>query len=763
MPTPIVPDRGVEYAADTLPPQHWDIVLTCFEPLVQVTGGIGTYHRLLIDALAQAGKRVLVLTHAVNSTLEPPAGVSVFRVDSFAPTKPYNFVGLAHEQFSLHCHFALKHLFDHGHRFGLVEFSDYGGDGFYPLRARAAGVYDLGIAAVRLHSPNVMLVEDNGGKHSRLSQYERDIIDREMSAYDDCDVILYGGDAMRDRILELAQKFGQDLSAKMVKCPHPYPKFLFEDRPQQTSLDNARKVTFDAILKNNKLANAADLPNARIVGIFGRIEDRKGQYQFLSGLLRNPTFVAYLKRSDVHFLIAGHNVLDHIGHFRLSDLYGLIYRLGLSDRFHFTGKVPQSVLAEFARVVSGYIFPSVFENYPNALLEVLPTTKPIAISARGCMAEITDGFRDVTVFDPLLVSAEAIVTFLGSLPPAGAQTDQAEYHARVAALDARQEKMLAYYRSPEGPAHQAHPDSVPTSASVGFVVPIYQVWRYLDETLASIRKVMRPGDQIVVVDDASDLENFAEIQKICDGHDVELVRLPENGGPGAPRLAGAAHLKTDLIQYCDADDLLDPAGIAFSRQAFANDPDLDMLTGIMSCFQDANHYWVPRNGHVWTAIEAHFAHSGSMYRREKIASALAVKHERLQRNEDWLASLLVLAQGGRARMFPVVTYYYRRFEGTRSTQNIASNGAIQQRIIALAFENWQFLSSAENARLRELLVSFKFSGGDSPTMSPTYFPLRYQLVDALFFRLVRNPLIERATIRLKRMWTSSKGRKSHAQ
>ncbi|WP_376878358.1 glycosyltransferase [Albirhodobacter sp. R86504] len=742
----IVPDINISYKNADTPAQEWDIVFTCFEPLYQVTGGIGTYHRLLIEALAKVGKRLLILTNSANAKWSPPEGATVFMVDDFKSPQPYNFVGLEHEKFSLYCHFALRHLFDNGHRFKFVEFSDYGADGFYPLRAHAAGVYDLGITAIRLHSPNVMLIEDNGKKHSQIDQYRRDIIDREMSAYDDCDVILFGGDAMRDRVLELALKFGLDLSAKMVKCPHPYPKSLFEVEVACETIGADRDIMIDAILRSNSLADRNALETAKFVGLFGRIEDRKGQYQFIWGLLSDPDFVTYLKNSDIHFVIAGHNVLDHIGNFKLSDLYELIFDANLSDRFHFTGRVSQDVLATFARAASGYIFASLFENYPNALLEVLPTTKPIAISARGCMPEITQGFRDVTVFDPLTVDTRVVRTFLETLGPNAAGANEVEAALRIDILESREKKMIAYYSS----HHVAERLSPQHLEPVGFVVPIYQIWKYLGETLTSINGLMRPGDKVVVVDDASDPENYTEIEKICAAHGVDLLQQPKNSGPAAARLRGVEYLETNIIQFCDADDLLDKNGIFYARQAFANDPNLDMLTGIMTCFQEANHNWVPRNGYIWTAIEAHFAHSGSMFRRAAIVQALQVPHDRLPLNEDWLTSLLILAQGRKARMIPVVTYYYRRLDGTRSTQNVASTGLVHAQITSMAFENWSFSCPAQNSRLRELLVRRSFGSEESgQLMSESSFPLRYRILDAVFFRLVSFSPFEKMLLKLR--------------
>lgn len=737
-----------------LAPQVWDWVFTCFEPLVEVTGGIGTYHRLLLEELSKTGRSVLVLTRAMNCEEQLLPGLTLLNVDDMKTSKPFNFVGLEHEFFSLRCHFALQTLYQNGHRFRFVEFSDYGGDGFYPLRARAAGVYDLGTTAVRLHSPTVMLVEDNGDSHSHLEQFQRDQIDREMSVYEDADVILYGGEAIRNRILDLTERFGLQVADKMVKCPHPYPRHLFGRGLDREGHQASRATMLDLIIRKNKFADRRELEVGRFVGIFGRIEDRKGQFQFFWQLLHDPDFVKYVQESNLHFLIAGHNVLNHIGHFDLNDLFSLIHSRNLASRFHFVGRVPQKKLAILADAVSGFIFPSIFENYPNALLEVLPLCKPVALSIHGCMPEITEGFAEITHIDPGNPSTSTTIAFLDGLPLGGADASEAEFAHRVSIFEERQDKMLAYYK---GSFPEADITTDPCNLTVGFVVPAYQDHKFLEASLKSIREALHAGDKVVVVDDASDPENAAEIASIVQKMQATLIRLPQNAGPAAARLAAVEKLDVDLIQFCDSDDLLEASGIEHARQAFVRDPDLSMVTGIMSCFQDANHCWVPRNGHLWTAVEAHFAHAGSMFRRAPLLSALD-HHERLPLNEDWLVSLLILAEGGKCRMIPSITYHYRRFEGTRSTQNQSELGRVNQHIVDTCFSRLNLSTAEQNARVRQMMRSaaFHLPTNNRVASLPGSYPLRYQAIDAVFFRIVRNERIAHMLLALKRKWQAKK-------
>lgn len=717
---------------DLGPARTWDWVFTAYENVTAVTGGIGTYHRLLLADLAATGRSVLVLTRACNAALDLGPNVTLVLVDELRPARSFNFVGDDHDRFSLHCHFAFRDLHAQGHRFRFVEFSDYGVDGFYPLRARACGIYDLGHAAVRLHSPDAMLIEDNGKSYNQLSNFHRDRVDREMSAYEDCDTILYGGEAMRERVTAICRRFGLSVEGKMRKCPHPYPLSTFAAAPAAAAGPDDRQFTIQRILATCQHARRAELEGATLVGLFGRIEYRKGQYQMFWTALEDPAFVEFLRSSPVHFLIAGHNVLDHHGHYRLGDLYGRIHQKGLQNRFHFTGRVPQEELARFSSACAGFVFPSIFENYPNALLEVLGTCKPVAISVAGCMPEIARGFADVHEIDFNRFEPARLTAFLEAVVRRGAGERPGELALRRATAEARNAEMLGIYAA-DWPAPPARAEA---RLTVGFVVPIYEETRFLEQAVRSAQRCMEPGDELIVVDDASGPEAALRIDAICAALRVRLHRLPVNSGPAAARRAGAEALSTHLVQFCDGDDVLDAAGVARARTALARDPSLSMVVGIMSCFQEADHCWVPRNGHLWTATRENYAHSGAMGRRD--AMIRAMPEVRLTLNEDWLANLRLLAAGAKCRMIPEITYHYRRFGGTRSTQNSTELARVHGQILQDAMQHLEFGSAEQNARLKILLAGDVRTGSGAPSLQTIVqdaTPLRYKVVDALFVRL----------------------------
>jgi len=103
--------------------------------------------------------------------------------------------------------------------------------------------------------------------------------------------------------------------------------------------------------------------------------------------------------------------------------------------------------------------------------------------------------------------------------------------------------------------------------TVGVVLPMYNAARWVDETLASVRRQTYRNLDIVVVDDGS-TDCSAEI---VNGHAqaddrVRVIQQPNNG-VAAARNRGASEVKSDFLSFVDADDLWAPQKIALQLEA----------------------------------------------------------------------------------------------------------------------------------------------------------------------------------------------------
>ncbi len=92
--------------------------------------------------------------------------------------------------------------------------------------------------------------------------------------------------------------------------------------------------------------------------------------------------------------------------------------------------------------------------------------------------------------------------------------------------------------------------------AIAFVVPAYNATRTLEQTLRAIVAQTMPPWEAVVVDDGSEDDPGAVVERIADPR-IRLWRQPNAGLSGA-RNSGYARTTAPAVCFLDADDLIDP-------------------------------------------------------------------------------------------------------------------------------------------------------------------------------------------------------------
>lgn len=97
-------------------------------------------------------------------------------------------------------------------------------------------------------------------------------------------------------------------------------------------------------------------------------------------------------------------------------------------------------------------------------------------------------------------------------------------------------------------------------STVHVLVPTYGPAPYLEQALRSVVAALRPGVEVTVVDDGSPVPAAATVvQRLrSEGHDVELVQLPDNLGVAGAFNRCAELSRGDLTVIMGDDDLLEP-------------------------------------------------------------------------------------------------------------------------------------------------------------------------------------------------------------
>lgn len=112
--------------------------------------------------------------------------------------------------------------------------------------------------------------------------------------------------------------------------------------------------------------------------------------------------------------------------------------------------------------------------------------------------------------------------------------------------------------------------------SLSFLVPVFNVQRYLDACVESILPVVQPGDEIVLLDDGSTDDSGRMCESWQQRHpDVVKVVHQANQGLSAARNAALQAASKDYVYFLDSDDLLCAESFTPVRAALsAHHPDI---------------------------------------------------------------------------------------------------------------------------------------------------------------------------------------------
>ena len=125
----------------------------------------------------------------------------------------------------------------------------------------------------------------------------------------------------------------------------------------------------------------------KIVTFLGRITYQKGPDYFVEAAAK------VLKRvPNVRFVMAGSGVM-------MNHVIRRVARLGIADRFHFTGFLRGEDVHKMFRLSDVYIMPSVSEPFGISPLEAMRSNVPVIISKQSGVAEVLDYANKVDYWD----------------------------------------------------------------------------------------------------------------------------------------------------------------------------------------------------------------------------------------------------------------------------------------------------------------------------------------------------------------------------
>lgn len=143
---------------------------------------------------------------------------------------------------------------------------------------------------------------------------------------------------------------------------------------------------------------------------------------------------------------------------------------------------------------------------------------------------------------------------------------------------------------------------------ISVILPCYNVSRYLEKCIASIRNNDFSDYEIICINDCSTDNTLDVLKKLADSESrLRIIDLEKNGGLANGRKVGVKAAQGKYIAFIDPDDWVDNDYLSTLYKYVKRDPSLDLVT-MPFCYKEYHFLPSIKSGHV-----ADYVHS--MYRK----------------------------------------------------------------------------------------------------------------------------------------------------
>lgn len=153
--------------------------------------------------------------------------------------------------------------------------------------------------------------------------------------------------------------------------------------------------------------------------------------------------------------------------------------------------------------------------------------------------------------------------------------------------------------------------------SLSLIVTSFNVAPWIDRALDSAAAVLRPGDELIVVDDASHddsparIRSFGATGQLAPDVAFRPILLGRNtsGGVGSAANIGLTSARCDIVAFLDGDDWIGAAGFEVARSRFAvtlegNDPADLLVANYLEWHEAEERDRLPADAGRWQDVEA---------------------------------------------------------------------------------------------------------------------------------------------------------------
>lgn len=199
---------------------------------------------------------------------------------------------------------------------------------------------------------------------------------------------------------------------------------------------------------------------------------------------------------------------------------------------------------------------------------------------------------------------------------------------------------------------------------VSIIIPVYNMEKYLHETLSSIMALHYPHFEVIIIDDGS-TDNSLQIvnEYVLKNNNARLLSQP-NRGVSAARNAGIALAKGKYILPFDSDDIICEHYIDDAVRVLENDEQVKVVTSKAVFFGEETGSWDLPDFSLFALAHRNTIPVCSMYRIadwEKVGGYCTD----LPGREDWDFWISLLKNGGKVVKLPFIGFKYRMYKDSK--------------------------------------------------------------------------------------------------
>lgn len=258
--------------------------------------------------------------------------------------------------------------------------------------------------------------------------------------------------------------------------------------------------------------------------------------------------------------------------------------------------------------------------------------------------------------------------------------------------------------------------------TLGIIIPVYNVEKYLEECLESVANQIVPFDEVILVNDGS-LDKSGQIcERYCKKYSYFQLINQENHGLGSARNTGMKKIKSDYFVFLDSDDYI-VLWMAETIKRKLNDQDI--LFYAASIYEDmegvihTNNYL--RDEDFCNCIMSGLAYFYHSFPKRYIVSACmgAYKRNFLEKNdinfpeglyyEDNLFYIKLIIHAKKIECILEQLYIRRYREGSIMTSNVGEKNCLDK--MKIETKIWDYIREHSSVKWKkDILCSYFFYG-----------------------------------------------------